>query len=1493
MRRLTRGVRILLTVLGALFVVGALASLIIAQTSPGQALALRQLLDRAGSGISGELEVAAITSTRGLFNGFTLHGVQLSGADGEPIVMADSARVGYELLSLFATRTAALRLYRPELSLARLDDGRWNLLAALERPSETDTAGAEGQRTPQAMDSTVGPSDSTTVGLEPLPGGFADLQDLRIVNGTVRIQLANGEWMVYDSIEAVVPQLDLGLGRGPDRAEVSFLSMRGHFREGLLDLRSLRGTVHRTDSVLELSVDRIELAESQGQGTAKLNWASKDDLRIAFGLDVRRLALADLRWLDSRIPEGSASGAVEAQFQVGTESEWRFSGLELQSGLSRISGSGGLRVRPGLLALETVDVRATDFELHTLSSWLPPHADSTPGWLTTRISGPIRASGPVTDLAIATQLDLWVPGATSATVADLRGNLVLGDNPGANDLRVVLKDVALGDLGGLIAARPSATRLAGTVNIDMRVSGRLNDGLVVTGDLLRLGSGGPSVLRLDGTVSRTSDGWPVRGLVLFEPLRMDHLAAFVPAAELRGSVTGSAQLSGTLDDLTVRTNLDTSGGPLDWVARVNVFAPTQGVRIAGPLEGIELSALSGRLPEPTRLRGSVNADMVFGPIPMGRIELDLVDSSVGALRVHRGVFGGTARNGVFEIDSLDVRTSAMDVSGTGTLALLDTLPAGQIRLKVSAASLEGLRPFLFGDSILVAEDLDDFEADIRGIDRDTLPSAEDVRVAGTAGGDLLIAGHLASWSASGQIALEDAVYRRYEADSATVELTHFHWPSRAFELDARSGETRVWGRAYRSGELDIGYGDKTGRVAAALVRSPDEDIRVRAGFFLGDSTTTVNLDQATIRSGGERWNLGGPASGSWGPDGIAVSDFRLLRPGPGGLRLTIDGTLPRSGDGDLRVSALNVDLGLVARVLQYEDAGVGGDLDLRMRIRGSPDVPRVNGTLDASDVRFRSVELSDVGGELRYANQALSGDLTASVKGTLALSVQGTLPAELAFWPGFEVGLVDAPLDLAVQADSVPLDAVLGFFDGYDEVEGSVSGAVAMTGRPSDLQPEGALTIANGAATIDFFGIRPEAFNGLLTLSPDGGVTVDATFREGGVGRVTGVVDLNPYSDPGFDLDVTANGLRAVARRDIEGMVTGSAHLGGSFQKPIISGGLTVDEGTLFIDEFVRSAEVLDLTDPLLREVFDTTFSGAGAQNDESSPFVRNLLADVSLTMVRNTWLRSQRLNQSMNVELSGTLDMTFDRQARTVAMLGELQAVRGTYTTLGRNFSVEEGTVRFVGTPGVNPDLDFTADFRVPRPEGPLDIVANVSGDLLQPSLRLSSEDQALSESDLYSYLVFGQPAYALSSGQLELVDGARQASVNLALGTIASQLGSFLLAEDFPIDYLDISTSQFFDGDFAAPGLGSEVRSTGITVGKYVSDDVFLGVRWRPFGNRGDASRNSFSGRLEWRFRDEWALEAFAEDRSLRDSFQSLDPLSFDLSKVFGVSVFWAWGY
>jgi hypothetical protein len=270
----------------------------------------------------------------------------------------------------------------------------------------------------------------------------------------------------------------------------------------------------------------------------------------------------------------------------------------------------------------------------------------------------------------------------------------------------------------------------------------------------------------------------------------------------------------------------------------------------------------------------------------------------------------------------------------------------------------------------------------------------------------------------------------------------------------------------------------------------------------------------------------------------------------------------------------------------------------------------------------------------------------------------------------------------------------------------------------------------------------------------------------------------------------------------------------------------------------------------------------------------------------RNSWLRSE----DMNVEMGGDLIVSYDRSKRDVVLVGDLQALRGSYTVLGRRFEVQSGTVSFIGTSGINPTLDIEALARVRREElGTLEVTATVSGTLTQPRVTLSTDDQSVAQADLVSYLVFGRASSQLVTGQGQQVgNAATGAFVDYLTGTFATQFSS-ALAQQVGLDYLNITRV----GDYGVvQGAIESSFLPQVEFGQYVSEDVFVVLIFRAPSEQGGAASNVFGGaRVEVAMTDDYNLQAFWEDRFLRSNLGALSQL--DPSKILGVFIFREWGY
>ena len=126
----------------------------------------------------------------------------------------------------------------------------------------------------------------------------------------------------------------------------------------------------------------------------------------------------------------------------------------------------------------------------------------------------------------------------------------------------------------------------------------------------------------------------------------------------------------------------------------------------------------------------------------------------------------------------------------------------------------------------------------------------------------------------------------------------------------------------------------------------------------------------------------------------------------------------------------------------------------------------------------------------------------------------------------------------------------------------------------------------------------------------------------------------------------------------------------------------------------------------------------------------------------------------------------------------------------------MESGSLRFFGTPDLNPTLDIRAIHTIRQPNQSaanrrdIRVRVNIGGTLTKPTLTLDNPDNIpLSQSDLLSYLITGEPAIALDNTQ-----GRYQAQ----LASFALRYGSTLLTSAIPrnlVDIVEIQTGRIND--------------------------------------------------------------------------------------------------
>ncbi len=1502
-----RWIRVVLGLFGLVGLLVLLAAVLLTQTSRGRELVLREILAQVEGSIRGELQIEGVSSP-GLHRWFTFRGVRILGGDGRPFLEADSLRATIPVWSLIRGDLVFTRVtvWRPHVTLERLEDQeRMNVVSIFRSPppAETEAPSSPGESAPESGE----PSGRSILlrGVRLVDGSLDILTPLsREDRASGRVLTATGPDGRVSLRRLSFTEIDLHMGevvlvdprqRG-ERYELRGLSFVGWVWPEPFHVSAASGTLRREDDRFVARFSQLELPGSRARGTAEVDWGRPEGVRVEVEGEARPLAMADIRFIEDRLPMGEARGP----FGLVLDEEGfflDFRDTELRSPQGWMKATGGLLLGSELI-LRKLALQLRDVDLSITDPWVP-----RPLPLLGTVSGTLDLDGNLGALEMDAEVSFVDPDSTGVTEARVFGALHLREGFGVTAFSATLAPMEWGTLATL---SPSLA-LRGPGSVRVEATGSLAEGFGILAEATHFPEAlAPSREMLEGTVQEGPSDLTLNLFAEMRPLSFRTLQEAFPALPLTGQYSGTASVRGPLSELVIRSELVTPGGPLSVDARLDVRRPSE--RYAFSLIGKDflLSELLPVLPAPTRLSGAVFASGGgFSPNSLqGEAAVFLGRGEVGTVGVDTAALMVRAEDGIFLLDALMAETELGKVEAGGSFGLAAGAPPGDITLRLEVVSLAPLRPLLMGETSLVLDELSPFERDLlvmEGVNLDTLPTSAEVALEGSLQGMAVLRGGFRDFAGEGSLDFQELRFRSDYARAGTITFAGRGLPGEGGRIQAlvRSDSLNLRSMGFRAGEAEVELGRWDGRVDVTARRGGADEYRARGSFALdARGGGVVEVDDLTLSFGAERWSLGRPASVAWSRRGFLVRDFRLMGPGERPLRISVDGLLALEGEGDFRVEAEHLDLARAARLAQMQTP-LAGMVDFHGRFTGPAGRPRAEGFLSGRSLRYSDFFLEGVKAEFHWSGRMAALEVRAEEGGKEVLLARGTLPAD------FRIGtegprIPDAPVDITLALESFPAAIALAFLEDLQEVVGVLSGEIHLGGTSGDLSTTGELRLAGGGVSLPALGVRPTAVEGRVGLLPGGLVEVEGSARTGGGrARVSGSVKLDPASDPELDLRLEARDFMALSRRDMQARVSGEVHLSRRYRSPRVQGRLTVEQGVLMVEELVRSAEVVDLSDPSFFDVVDTTFVTLRPILEASqNPFFQNLQLLVDLSMGRDTWLRGRDLN----VEMTGDLQLGWDRTEGDMALVGDLNAVRGVYAILGRQFQVQEGTVRFHGIPGINPDLDIVATNRLRTFDGDrFDVIATVGGTLLSPRVSLSSNAPfPIGESDLVSYLIFGRPTYALAAGQSSIVRGAvgpllgaaTGATANLAMGTISAELGS-VFTREVGLDYLAIT-----QGQDAAPlgtlDLAGTVATTQVEIGQYLTNDVFAALLWRPLTGVGGTTLNRFAGlRMEWRISDDWTLEGFVEDWfSRRSLFRGVDP-GYQTSLIPGFFLYREWGY
>ncbi len=1465
----------LIVAVSAFVALGVAAAAVISHTGAGRGLALDWALERVRPALNGTLTIGGVGPS-GLLAGATLYEVEFSDGMGRRVLVADSIRARYSIAELFGgpPAIADLHIWSPVVHIEP-EPGEPVRLSELLAEVETETNAAAEAGSP-----------------------LFRIRGATIHEGVVVMRDSSGAEERVEGIEADLSRVDIRPDEDRDLvAEVDEVALSYPLGYGRLELSGLRGELEVGPNAIVVRAERFRLPGSEASGSMRVDLRD-DDRPTVFDLDISRAALEDLSWLDERLDHGVASGAVRILIAGGDVH------VDVPDARARLNGgdfafSGGLSAT-GSMRFRSLRVVPDMLSTAELESWLP---DALP--VTGLLSGDVVFDGEPGRLGVAGSLAL-LDAATGDTLAGATGSGTVLDGGTLEETAIEFASLEY----ELLARFLPWVWWEGRGSLDLAVDGDLATGMELRIAADRsLDGGSRSNIVLDGVLYGDTTIAVVDLDATMSPLDLAIIRELRPDFPLTGPVGGSVSLTGPLERLGIVAELETTAGPLSAEGYFNARDPAAGYQVQVSAEDFRLSEWFGELPDSTVV--SATARLAGQGLDLdslrGSLVADVGRSTIGGLRVDTaGVNLWVDEAGLMHVETLYAEAGGVVVRARGgSIGVTPGVLGEGVALAVSSSSIRPLRPLFMGENVIAWDELSSIEQDVMiefdGVDPDTFPTANEIRFDGAMDGDVRLRGWLADLEAEAAVALGGFEYGPNSAAAVELDLTAgglsllgadtSRGPPVPIVLEGvvTADSIVVEGREFRFGRMDgrfaLGEG---GSLHTLLRRAEGESYEAQGVVRLDEDGGRVDLDRLTLVFPERRWGLQGPASLEWNPDSVVVNDFGLIRPGTAGLRLFADGRLVRGeGESDFELVATDLDLGVVSRVLQLDEP-LAGVASVGLLASGTAEEPVWDGSVRLGNAVYRTLGFDSVKATGSYAAGALASQVESWSAGHRSLRIDGRLPMDLRLG-AVEDRMPDEQRRIEIVADAFPAATILPALTGLEEVDGTISGTVTIAGTRSSPQPDGSLRLEKASGFLEALGVRLTSVDADARLSPDGTIVVAGTGASGdGTVRVSGTVDASQPDDFLLDLAFWPREFQIIDRRDMEVAVSGdSITLGGSFNYPLVQGRLEVNDGTVFLEEFQRTSQAIDFYDPVLFTAATRAIGATGQEGGDvtvrlRNPFLQNLRVLVDLHVGPGNWLRSR----DMNVETTGDLSATFDRQGNQLILHGGIDVVRGTYSLGPRTLRMTDGTFQFVGTPGFNPGIALTAENRMHTREGePLVITADISGTLLSPRLSLSSDADAISDADLPSYILFGRPASALIGEGGAASFGAGR---DLLLGQVINQFG-YLLALELDVDHLSVSQAEQSQANAAFGASSLQVE-----VGWYIGENVFLtGVYQRAFCADPTLPVGSGGMRVEVGLPRDAKLEGFLEGRCTRERYRGLGELSLKLSRIWGFSLFREWGY
>ena len=532
---------------------------------------------------------------------------------------------------------------------------------------------------------------------------------------------------------------------------------------------------------------------------------------------------------------------------------------------------------------------------------------------------------------------------------------------------------------------------------------------------------------------------------------------------------------------------------------------------------------------------------------------------------------------------------------------------------------------------------------------------------------------------------------------------------------------------------------------------------------------------------------------------------------------------------DAKRVEIDLELGLpLSTTARFWGPDLLGTAKFEAKFRGAPNNPQGQLDLRLDQVRPRDPQLeaipaTDIVAHGVLDNGQTSTRITLSNLSPTPMVIQVSAPMQVAFSPfhfkipprGKLEGKADADIRIEPFSDLFALDA--------QKLEGLLKVALQLHGTVAAPKLQGTVLLSDGRYENNNSGTILEDIRFTMVANGQNLIIEKLEAKDEERGRLHGVGRLLVDGEQHFPFqgEITFDKMLLVQRDDLHSVMSGIVGVRGDSQRFKVSGELTSEELLLYFSDSLGQEVESVTVDTEIRNGLDITTKeepvSAGSQID----------LDVVLHLANRVFARGRGLES----EWFG--DFTLQGSVDEPLVLGQLRMRRGYFEFLDKRFELRKGIISLDGASPPQPNIDLEAESQANE----MLALLILRGPAFSPKLTLSSEP-TMPKDEILSRLLFNRNSQQLSPAQaLGLLSAIKQ----LRGGGGPSLLGK--ARDSFGIDRLELE--------------GDGLESSSVKAGKYLNDNIFVGVE---HGLNQDGGKVS----VEWELTPSITVETEVEEHN-----------------------------